>query len=315
MEYYNPDTKETLSYKDVCSFYNTSFSAASEVLAETWHKVHETDLPTPEDGYRFEPGEVALVDGKYVKTWKKIPLTAEEIQNEALTTASSLLNPRVVRSYVQTAKFGTAELALFAKAGMFAEWAPDTQYNKGARLVCDGIVYEVQHDVLSVEAQPPFAEGMRTVYRPLYTDSNNPQHVEPTLEEVKARKVATIDAETSSAIMAGFECEATPPDTGQSELLHFSYDEFDQQNFADAAVSMQLSTASDGGIPTTTPWNAYRNHTADSKGDLVILQLTAETFLPIYAAALNHKATKMAEGGQRKAAVAAAQTVEEVEAI
>ena len=51
--------------------------------------------------------------------------------------------------------------------------------------------------------------------------------------------------------------------------------------------------------------------TADSKGELVILQLTAETFLPIYAAALNHKATQMAIGGQRKAAVAAAQTVED----
>lgn len=135
------------------------------------------------------------------------------------------------------------------------------------------------------------------------------------LDNVKARKLASIDAETSAAIMAGFECEVTPPDTGTPELLHFSYDEFDQQNFADAAVSMQLTTASAGVIPTTTPWNAYRNHTADSKGDLVILQLTAETFLPIYAAALNHKATKMAEGGQRKAAVAAAQTVEEVKAI
>ena len=135
------------------------------------------------------------------------------------------------------------------------------------------------------------------------------------LENVKARKLTAIDAQTSSAIMAGFECEATPPDTGTPELLHFSYDEFDQQNFADAAVSMQLATASDGGIPTTTPWNAYRNHTADSKGELVILQLTAETFLPIYAAALNHKATQMAIGGQRKAAVAAAQTVEDVKAI
>lgn len=135
------------------------------------------------------------------------------------------------------------------------------------------------------------------------------------LENVKARKLVSIDAETSSAIMAGFECEVTPPDTGTPELLHFSYDAFDQQNFADAAVSMQLATASDGVIPTATPWNAYRNHTADSKGDLVILQLTAETFLPIYAAALNHKATKMAEGGQRKAAVATAQTVEEVDAI
>lgn len=134
------------------------------------------------------------------------------------------------------------------------------------------------------------------------------------LENVKARKLTAIDAETSAAILAGFECEATPPDTGTPELLHFSYDEFDQQNFADAALSMQLVTTS-GDIPTSTPWNAYRGHTADSKGELVILHLTAETFLPIYAAALNHKATQMAIGGQRKAAVAAAQTVEEVEAI
>lgn len=134
------------------------------------------------------------------------------------------------------------------------------------------------------------------------------------LENVKARKLAAIDAETSAAILAGFECEATPPDTGQPELLHFSYDEFDQQNFADAALSMQL-VATSGDIPTSTPWNAYRGHTADSKGELVILNLTAETFLPIYAAALNHKATQMAIGGQRKAAVAATQTVEDVEAI
>ena len=134
------------------------------------------------------------------------------------------------------------------------------------------------------------------------------------LENVKARKLAAIDAETSAAILAGFECEATPPDTGTPELLHFSDDEFDQQNFADAALSMQLVTTS-GDIPTATPWNAYRGHTADSKGELVILHLTAETFLPIYAAALNHKAAQMAIGGQRKAAVAAAQTVEDVEAI
>lgn len=161
----------------------------------------------------------------------------------------------------------------------------------------------------------PFVALWETEKERLTAEAAAAEEAYNSLENVKARKLAVIDAETSAAILAGFECEATPPDTGVPELLHFSYDSFDQQNFADAAVSMQLATASDGGIPTTTPWNAYRNHTADSKGDLVILQLTAETFLPIYAAALNHKATKMAEGGQRKAAVAAAQTVEDVGAI
>lgn len=315
MVYYNPNTKEEKNIYELATLYNSSFPQNIEKINDEWFKLSVQEKPQQEDGYKIEPGEVALVDGKYVKTWKKVPLTAEELQNEALTTASSLLNPSMVRSYVQTATFGTSELALFADAGLFVEWAPAIQYSKGSRLVCDGIVYEVQQDVLSVEDRPPFAEGVRAVYRPLYTDINNPQPVEPTLDEVKARKLAAIDAETSSAIMAGFKCEVTPPDTGTPELLHFSYDAFDQQNFADAAVSMQLATASDGGIPTTTPWNAYRNHTADSKGELVTLQLTAETFLPIYAAALNHKAAQMAIGGQRKAAVAAAQTVEDVEAI
>ena len=173
----------------------------------------------------------------------------------------------------------------------------------------DGWTYELS------EGKPEYLNGKWYQTWKLTPVTHTPEENAERLLQRKKQKVAQIDAETSSAIMAGFECDATPPDTGTPELLHFSYDEFDQQNFADAAVSMQLATASDGVIPTTTPWNAYRNHTADSKGDLVILQLTAETFLPIYAAALNHKATKMAEGGQRKAAVAAAQTVEEVEAI
>ena len=170
MEYYNPDTKETLSYKDVCSFYNTSFPIASEVLAETWYKIHETDLPTPEDGYRFEPGEVALVDGKYVKTWKKIPLTTEEEESLAQTAALSIISSSMARTYIQTASFSTGEFALLTNAGLFYEWAPDVQYSKGLRLECDGIVYEVQQDVLSVESQPPFAAGMLAVYRPLSVD-------------------------------------------------------------------------------------------------------------------------------------------------
>lgn len=170
MEYYNPNTKETLSYKDVCSFYNTSFPTAPEVLAETWYKVHETDLPASEDGYRFEPGEVALVDGKYVKTWKKVPLTAEEQESLAQTAALSVISSSMARTYIQTASFSPGEFALFSTAGLFDEWAPDVQYSKGFRFVCDGVVYEVQQDVQSVESQPPFAAGMLAVYRPLSVD-------------------------------------------------------------------------------------------------------------------------------------------------
>ena len=114
MEYYNPDTKKVLSYKDVCSLYNTSFPAASEVLAETWYKIHETDLPTPEDGYRFEPGEVALVDGKYVKTWKKIPLTTEEEESLAQTAALSIISSSMAASNAESRSASVGEMGGWA---------------------------------------------------------------------------------------------------------------------------------------------------------------------------------------------------------
>ena len=88
----------------------------------------------------------------------------------AQTAALSVISSSMARSYIQKASFGTEEFALFADAGLFDEWAPDVQYSKGFRLVCDGIVYEVQQDVLSVESQPPFAAGMLAVYRPLSVD-------------------------------------------------------------------------------------------------------------------------------------------------
>ena len=80
---------------------------------------------------------------------------------------------------------------------------------------------------------------------------------------------------------------------------------------------MQLGAAAgeDSSIPASTPWNAYRNWTPDSGGELVVLQLNAETFLPIYVAALNHKAARMAEGSTRKTAIEAADSVEAIQAM
>lgn len=171
MKYYNPDTQKELSYGDVCALYHASFPASAETLAGAWHKIHETECPAPEIGYRFERGNIALVDGRYTRTWEKVPLTVEEQGSVAYAAAISAIRPAMARAYVQTASFGVDEFSLFAKAGLFAEWAPDVQYNKGFRLVCDGIVYEVQQDVLSLENQPPFAAGMLAVYRPLSVDT------------------------------------------------------------------------------------------------------------------------------------------------
>lgn len=125
------------------------------------------------------------------------------------------------------------------------------------------------------------------------------------LEEVKAVKVAQIDAETSAAIIAGFdyEVDGTP--------YHFSYDAFDQQNFVDTASMCQLALAGTPGLPSSVTWNSYT-----AGGELVQQTFDAAAFLTLYTSgAMAHKAAKMAEGGARKAKVAAAQTVKEVEAV
>lgn len=135
----------------------------------------------------------------------------------------------------------------------------------------------------------------------------------PTLAEIAQLKLVRIDAETSTAITAGFDyaIEGVPH--------HFSYDAFDQQNFADTANVALLAQMGGKGLPETVAWNAYKNW-QNGNGDLVRLTFTAETFLTLYTAgAVAHKADCMASGGVRKTALAEAvargATVEEVEAI
>ena len=128
---------------------------------------------------------------------------------------------------------------------------------------------------------------------------------EKSLEELKADKVSQIDAETSAAILAGFDY------TINGTSYHFSYDSFDQQNFSDTANMCQLAIAGTEGIPASVVWNSYLED-----GTLVHQTFGAQSFLALYTAgAMAHKATQMTIGGQRKAKVWAAQTKEEIEAI
>ena len=70
------------------------------------------------------------------------------------------------------------------------------------------------------------------------------------------------------------------------------------------------------GLPASVTWNAYRDWTPEKGGELVRVTLDPVEFLALYTGgALTHKAAKMEEGGRRKAAVDAAMTLAEVEAI
>ena len=126
-----------------------------------------------------------------------------------------------------------------------------------------------------------------------------------TLEELKAAKKARIDAETSAAILAGFDYAV------DGVTYHFSYDAFDQQNFADTANVCIMKQSGAQGLPDSVMWNAY----TVPGGELERLTFDASGFLALYAGgAMKHKNGTMQRGGERKAAVEAAATAEEVEA-
>ena len=126
----------------------------------------------------------------------------------------------------------------------------------------------------------------------------------PPLEELKAAKKARIDAETSAAIASGFDYAVG------GVTYHFSYDTFDQQNFADTANVCLMKQSGMPGLPDSVTWNAYT-----PGGELERLTFDASGFLALYAGgAMKHKNETMQRGGERKAAVEAAATAEEVEA-
>lgn len=125
------------------------------------------------------------------------------------------------------------------------------------------------------------------------------------LKELKEEKKARIDAETSAAILAGFDYAV------DGVTYHFSYDAFDQQNFSDTANVYLMKQAGMPGLPDSVTWNAY----TVPGGDLEHLTFDASGFLALYAGgAMKHKNGTMQRGGERKAVVEAATTPEEVEA-
>lgn len=165
-------------------------------------------------------------------------------------------------------------------------------------------VFEVAEDAettpLYADGKPADADYLKRTLE-FYGYTVGPELM--TLDEAKAAKVAQIDAETSAAIIAGFdyEIDGTP--------YHFSYDAFDQTNFADTANMCQLALAGTPGLPESVTWNSYT-----AGGELVQQTFDAASFLTLYTAgAMAHKAARMAEGGARKAKVAAAETLEAVE--
>ncbi len=94
----------------------------------------------------------------------------EEETRQAKVTATRILTAYMQRQAVQTAEFTPAEFGVFAKAGLFDEWLPNTLYEAGKRIAYEGTVYAVQQAHTSQAHQPPGSNGMLAVYRPISVD-------------------------------------------------------------------------------------------------------------------------------------------------
>lgn len=183
----------------------------------------------------------------------------------------------------------------------------------------DEVLAPFDHAVLAFTPQPEFDDWTQELTEgiPEQRDgkwyqtwiltpvTHTPEEEANRLEVAKKLKIVQIDEETSKAILAGFDY------TINNTVYHFSYDAFDQQNFSDTAHMCQLALSGTEGLPTSVTWNSYLKD-----GTLVQQEFNAQEFLKLYTSgAMVHKATQMAIGGQRKAAVQSATTKEELDSI
>ena len=151
------------------------------------HEIKDIGVEPDESAWtQVEPNDREAVWDEEKSAWV-VPPEVQERRNlaEAQRQANSILTAAMQRSAVQTMSFSAAEFATLAKAKLFEEWQAGQHYDKGTRLVCDGIVYEVVSEggVDAQEHQPPSAEGMLAVYRPLSVDSETGESATGTIDD------------------------------------------------------------------------------------------------------------------------------------
>lgn len=86
--YYNPESGEKLSRKDLCVLTNISIPEGTEELSG-WYKLTYADMPEQDSAFIIEQGPVELVDGHYVQTWVQTPRPPEEVAAEELAQAKT----------------------------------------------------------------------------------------------------------------------------------------------------------------------------------------------------------------------------------
>lgn len=132
-------------------------------FAEEWAEINAYAEAHPDEVTLEEPPE------PYEPTPEEI---AEAELAAAKAEAEVVVNTKMRMSFAQTATFTASEFSLLAKAEYFPVWTAGETYAEGSRIAHEGVVYEVvaSGGVTAQEHQPPSAEGMLAVYRPLSAD-------------------------------------------------------------------------------------------------------------------------------------------------
>lgn len=134
--------------------YNKSNGKVILMMSEAIEAVSSVVADIP-NGYTIS--SVNVETGEPV--FEPIPKTEEQKKIDSLRTAAYAL------ASVSTTL--TDEQAL-SMPEFFAEWGPDTKYVYGQVIRRNDQLYRIeQSEVTSIESQPPEAEGMLAVYRPI----------------------------------------------------------------------------------------------------------------------------------------------------
>ena len=124
----------------------------------------------------------------------------------------------------------------------------------------------------------------------------------PPLADVKAAKIAAIDANTSRLILAGFDYEVA------GTAYRFGYDAEDQGNFTKATLAATLSIVMQQ--PFGQPWRGWRD------GEPNTLMLDAQGMIALATfAGVNHQQGLLQSGWDLTAHVRECGTLAEVEAV
>lgn len=86
--YYNPETQEKISRRELCTRLNSSIPEGAEEVSG-WYNLTQADMPEYDPAFTIEQGPVDLIDGHYVQTWVQAARSPEEIAAEELAQAKA----------------------------------------------------------------------------------------------------------------------------------------------------------------------------------------------------------------------------------